>query len=133
MTATNTILLAPHLNAIDRQVNPDIMFRNLLSSLEYYFFVFRILQLTSTKTQLPYRYYTLPYCQPEQIHEARGNLGSALLGDAVENSPYDIKMLETKQCVTLCTKTLGAEEKKLLKSMIDEDYQVVCRKLQLQV
>lgn len=81
-------------------------------------------KLTSTKTQLPYRYYTLPYCEPDKVVKGHGNLGSNLLGDSVESSGYDIKMLETKQCQTLCTKELKKEDKTVLKQMIDEDYQV---------
>eukprot|EP00392_Amoebophrya_sp_AT5.2_P004052 g4057.t1 len=81
-------------------------------------------KLTSVKTQLPYRYYTLPYCTPPNLKEARGNLGASLMGDVVENSPYEVHMLENSHCQSLCQKTLTAEDKKLFKLMIDEDYQV---------
>ncbi len=81
-------------------------------------------KLTSVKTQLPYRYYTLPYCTPESIHEARGNLGSSLLGDVVETSPYDIKVLENKDCEVLCSRELTEADRKFFRLMIEEDYQV---------
>ena len=42
-------------------------------------------KLTSVKTQLPYRFYTLPYCQPEKIQESVENLGEILAGDQIEN------------------------------------------------
>lgn len=71
-------------------------------------------KLTSVKTQLPYRYYTLAYCPPDKIHESRGNLGSSLLGDVVENSPFEIHMLENKDCKTLCTRELSPADKKTL-------------------
>src|SRR5699024_7441911 len=45
-------------------------------------------QLTSIDTQLPYRYYDLPFCRPKNIQDARENLGEILLGDLIENSPY---------------------------------------------
>ena len=45
-------------------------------------------QLTSVHTQLPMRYYTLPFCRPETIEDDRENLGELLLGDRIENSPY---------------------------------------------
>ena len=35
----------------------------------------KVNKLTSAKTQLPYGYYTLPYCQPEKITESAENLG----------------------------------------------------------
>jgi transmembrane 9 superfamily protein 2/4 len=49
-------------------------------------------QLTSVHTQLPMRYYTLPFCQPEAIEDDRENLGEILLGDRIENSPYMVRM-----------------------------------------
>ena len=58
-------------------------------------------KLTSVKTQLPFAYYTLPYCKPEKVVDSKGNLGSSLLGDVVQNSPYEIKMLENKSCRSL--------------------------------
>lgn len=44
--------------------------------------------LTSTKTQLPVSYYSLPFCRPEKIEDDAENLGEILLGDRSENSPY---------------------------------------------
>ena len=82
-------------------------------------------KLTSVKTQLPYRYYTLPFCEPEggpqRIH---GNIGSSLLGDSIETSPYQIEFLKNNQCRTLCTKKLTGEDVTAFKRMIDDDYQV---------
>lgn len=37
--------------------------------------------LTSTKTQLPVSYYSLPFCRPEKIEDDAENLGEILLGD----------------------------------------------------
>lgn len=48
----------------------------------------KVNKLTSTKTQLPYSYYSLPYCQPKQIVDSAENLGEVLRGDRIENSPY---------------------------------------------
>ena len=45
-------------------------------------------KLTSTKTQLPYSYYSLPYCRPKHIFDSAENLGEVLRGDRIENSPY---------------------------------------------
>lgn len=48
----------------------------------------KVNKLTSTKTQLPYSYYSLPYCRPEHIVDSAENLGEVLRGDRIENSPF---------------------------------------------
>jgi len=72
----------------------------------------KVNKLTSVKTQLPYRYYTLPFCKPTQIQESFENLGEILEGDLIENSPYEIHMLQNVSCKALCTVPLSKEEKK---------------------
>lgn len=52
----------------------------------------KVNKLTSTKTQLPYSYYSLPYCQPERIVDSAENLGEVLRGDRIENSPYEVSL-----------------------------------------
>lgn len=39
---------------------------------------------------LPYEYYSLPYCRPEKIVSSAENLGEVLRGDRIENSPYTV-------------------------------------------
>lgn len=51
----------------------------------------KVNKLTSTKTQLPYSYYSLPYCLPEKIVDSAENLGEVLRGDRIENSPYVVR------------------------------------------
>lgn len=51
----------------------------------------KVNKLTSTKTQLPYSYYSLPYCPPEKIVDSAENLGEVLRGDRIENSPYVVR------------------------------------------
>lgn len=51
----------------------------------------KVNKVTSTKTQLPYSYYSLPYCRPEHIVDSAENLGEVLRGDRIENSPYEVK------------------------------------------
>jgi len=84
----------------------------------------KVNKLTSVKTQLPYRYYTLPYCQPRDIVESVENLGEILAGDTIENSPYDIRMLQNSSCKVLCKMPLPQESKDKFKSMIDDEYLV---------
>ena len=51
----------------------------------------KVNKLSSTKTQLPYEYYSLPYCQPAVIENSAENLGEVLLGDRIENSMYSVR------------------------------------------
>jgi len=84
----------------------------------------KVNKLTSVKTQLPYRYYTLPFCKPTQIQESFENLGEILEGDLIENSPYEIHMLQNVSCKALCTVPLSKEEKKKIEEMIKDEYLV---------
>lgn len=48
----------------------------------------KVNQLSSIKTQLPYSYYSLPFCRPDTIVDSAENLGEVLRGDRIENSLY---------------------------------------------
>ena len=53
----------------------------------------KVNKLTSIKTQLPYTYYSLPFCKPDTIIDSAENLGEVLRGDRIENSPYVVSTL----------------------------------------
>lgn len=84
----------------------------------------KVNKLTSTRTQLPYQYYVLPYCQPEKIIEASENLGEIMTGDSIENSPYEIQMNINVTCKKLCTVDLAPEQADKFRSMIEDEYLV---------
>ncbi|XP_052879973.1 transmembrane 9 superfamily member 8-like isoform X2 [Gossypium arboreum] len=84
----------------------------------------KVNKLTSIKTQLPYSYYSLPFCPPEKIVDSAENLGEVLRGDRIENSPYVFKMREPHMCTVLCRITLDAKTAKLFKEKIDDEYRV---------
>jgi transmembrane 9 superfamily protein 2/4 len=84
----------------------------------------KVNKLTSVKTQLPYAYYTLPYCKPTVIMDSVENLGEILTGDLIENSPYEIRMLENIDCKVLCKQPLDKDQKDKFRSMIDDEYLV---------
>lgn len=50
-------------------------------------------KLTSTKTQIPYDYYSLPYCRPKKYGLQSENLGEVLSGDRIEMSVYKVRRL----------------------------------------
>eukprot|EP00879_Flechtneria_rotunda_P022456 GHRR01023707.1.p1 GENE.GHRR01023707.1~~GHRR01023707.1.p1 ORF type:complete len:284 (+),score=67.63 GHRR01023707.1:208-1059(+) len=85
----------------------------------------KVNKLSSIRTQLPYEYYSLPYCRPEKIVPFAENLGEVLRGDRIENSLYQIQMRIDEQCKVLCRiKSLSAAQAKAFKGKIDDDYKV---------
>ena len=84
----------------------------------------KVNKLTSVKTQLPYDYYTLPFCRPRVITTSAENLGEILEDDRIENSPYEIRMLEDMTCKVVCKQTLTIEMRKQFENMIRDEYLV---------
>eukprot|EP00638_Chattonella_subsalsa_P009988 CAMPEP_0117734080 /NCGR_PEP_ID=MMETSP0947-20121206/455_1 /TAXON_ID=44440 /ORGANISM="Chattonella subsalsa, Strain CCMP2191" /LENGTH=314 /DNA_ID=CAMNT_0005548779 /DNA_START=115 /DNA_END=1057 /DNA_ORIENTATION=+ len=78
----------------------------------------KVNKLTSTKTHIPYEYYSLPFCKPEKI----GDIGQVLEGEAVATSPYNFAMKVTEGCRVLCQKMYSNKEAKLLRSLIRNEY-----------
>jgi len=69
----------------------------------------KAVKLTSTKTQLPYDYYSLPFCPPKEGITYKGeNLGEVLRGDRIVTTPYNLKMAENKVCQVLCQDKEGS-------------------------
>ena len=52
----------------------------------------KVNKLMSVKN-LPYQYYSLPYCRPDKIISSAENLGEVLRGDRIENSPYQVRVI----------------------------------------
>ncbi|KAJ8430179.1 hypothetical protein Cgig2_006687 [Carnegiea gigantea] len=84
----------------------------------------KVNKLTSIKTQLPYTYYSLPYCRPPTIVDSAENLGEVLRGDRIENSPFVFKMRQPQMCNIVCRQTLDAKSAKEFKEKIDDEYRV---------
>ncbi|CAO2822544.1 unnamed protein product [Amaranthus hypochondriacus] len=86
----------------------------------------KVNSLTSIDTEMPFSYYSLPFCKPsEGVKDSAESLGELLMGDRIENSPYKLKMYTNETEIFLCkTSPLSADEFKLLKKRIDEMYQV---------
>eukprot|EP00250_Pteridium_aquilinum_P014044 c21745_g1_i1 orf=348-1229(+) len=82
--------------------------------------------LTSIETELPFSYYSLPYCKPQEGEKhSPENLGELLMGDRIENSPYKFRMNVNESSIYLCTiSKLNADMVKMLKQRITDIYQV---------
>ncbi len=85
----------------------------------------KVNSLTSIETELPFSYYTLPYCNPPGgIKKSAENLGELLMGDQIDNSPYRFRM-NVNETVYLCTTDpLNEHQVKLLKQRTRDLYQV---------
>ncbi|XP_072967211.1 transmembrane 9 superfamily member 9-like isoform X1 [Typha angustifolia] len=84
----------------------------------------KVNKLTSIKTQLPYSYYSLPFCRPDTIVDSAENLGEVLRGDRIENSPYVFEMREPQMCQIVCKISLNDKEVKDFKEKIEDEYRV---------
>jgi len=61
------------------------------------------IKMTSSKTQLPYEYYSLPFCLPKEgVHYKTENLGEILRGDRISTTAYDVEMNVGYDCRVLC-------------------------------
>ncbi|XP_043594906.1 transmembrane 9 superfamily member 4 isoform X2 [Bombus pyrosoma] len=87
--------------------------------------------MTSTHTQLPYEYYSVPFCIPKNgtfIYKSE-NLGEVLRGDRIVNTPYEVSMAEDINCRLLChgpsnLMTWNEEESQRVIERIQHDYTV---------
>jgi transmembrane 9 superfamily protein 2/4 len=85
----------------------------------------RVNRLTSSKTLLPYEYYSLPFPRPHRgVIEQPENLGEYLTGNRIENSGYHLKFLENENCKYLARTVYKNAEIQKFKEAILEDYHV---------
>ncbi|XP_068638183.1 transmembrane 9 superfamily member 12-like [Aristolochia californica] len=85
----------------------------------------KVNSLTSIETELPYDYYSLPYCKPPGgIKKSAENLGELLMGDQIDNTPYRFHMLKDESVYLCTTNPLTELEVKLLKQRTRDLYQV---------
>uniref|UniRef100_A0A8C8DBX9 Transmembrane 9 superfamily member n=1 Tax=Oryzias sinensis TaxID=183150 RepID=A0A8C8DBX9_9TELE len=85
----------------------------------------KAVKLTSSRTQLPYEYYSLPFCKPDSVVYKGENLGEVLRGDRIVNTLYSVEMNKDKKCEVVCgSKKLSLEESKLVAERIQEEYYV---------
>ncbi|KOC62710.1 Transmembrane 9 superfamily member 4 [Habropoda laboriosa] len=92
----------------------------------------KAVKMTSTHTQLPYEYYSIPFCIPKKgtlIYKSE-NLGEVLRGDRIVNTPYEVSMAENITCSLLCHGhndghiTWNEEESQRVIERIQHDYTV---------
>merc|ERR1719233_2583145 len=73
----------------------------------------KVNKLDSTKTQIPFDYYDMPFCRPTEIKLDAENLGEVLMGDRIENSAYEVHMRNDKVCSMMASAGITALLKKM--------------------
>lgn len=81
-------------------------------------------KLSSTRTQLPYRYYDMPFCRPQEIRASQENLGQLLEGHDIWTTPYELRMLVNTSCKLLCTLKISEAQKDDFVKLIQNSYVV---------
>lgn len=89
----------------------------------------KAVKMTSIHTQLPYEYYSLPFCLPKNgtfVYKSE-NLGEVLRGDRIVNTPYEVHMAENIKCRLLCHQknnpiNWSVEESEKVASRIEREY-----------
>jgi len=65
----------------------------------------KAIKMTSSHTQLPYEFYSLPFCEPPEGRMYKTeNLGEILRGDRISNTAYKVNMNVSVECKVLCDK-----------------------------
>jgi transmembrane 9 superfamily protein 2/4 len=83
----------------------------------------KVNKLTSTRTQVPYEYYSLPFCMPKNgVEMSAENLGEFLTGDRIDNSPYQLYMRDDSYCNLLCQQKYTKKDVDVFKKAIAEEY-----------
>mmetsp|Transcript_1088 Transcript_1088/g.3258 ORF Transcript_1088/g.3258 Transcript_1088/m.3258 type:complete len:662 (+) Transcript_1088:300-2285(+) len=87
--------------------------------------------LVSFKTELPYDYYSMPFCKPSngvKKSPKNVNIGTMLTGQKIQNSPYNFTLLVEQKGVSACSEgyygPMSAEEVNTLKNRIKDNYRV---------
>ncbi|CAI4058155.1 Tmn2p SKDI_04G3330 [Saccharomyces kudriavzevii IFO 1802] len=67
-----------------------------------------------------YDYYNerFHFCRPEHVEKQPESLGSVIFGDRIYNSPFQLRMLEEKECVALCKGTIPGRDAEFINRLI---------------
>lgn len=65
-----------------------------------------------------YYYSKFHFCKPENVVRQPESLGSMVFGDRIYNSPFQLNMLEKKECVQLCKTTIPKEDAQFINKLI---------------
>ncbi|CAR25199.1 Tmn2p [Lachancea thermotolerans CBS 6340] len=69
-----------------------------------------------------YYYPKFHFCRPEKLEKQRESLGSIIFGDRIYNSPFQIEMLKNKECASLCSESIPADDAKFINKLITNGF-----------
>lgn len=82
-------------------------------------------KIVSAKNVVPYDYYSLPFCGPQDKSKSRRlSLGQVLMGERAEPTSYNVAMKVDEKCQELCTKDYDGADIEHLTKRINDDYLV---------
>lgn len=80
-------------------------------------------KLVSAKNVVPFDYYSLPFCAPENPKKnSRLSLGQVLMGERAEDTSFALSMLLDEKCKILCEKNYDAKEIALFRTRVEDEY-----------
>jgi transmembrane 9 superfamily protein 2/4 len=78
--------------------------------------------MNSVQTQIPFDYYYLQICKPDEIIREPDNLGEILTGDLSYKSNLNFQIGVDEYCKELCVKKFGPADLHLFKWFVDRNY-----------
>ncbi|EME32166.1 endomembrane protein-like protein [Galdieria sulphuraria] len=79
-------------------------------------------KLTSARSNVPYDFYFLPFCEPTEEKEKTLNIGQLFLGERAKSTAFEISMLKNEDCKVLCEKLLEQRDIARLKRLVKREY-----------
>ncbi|CAD6636468.1 HN1_G0027500.mRNA.1.CDS.1 [Saccharomyces cerevisiae] len=69
-----------------------------------------------------YYYNRFHFCQPEKVEKQPESLGSVIFGDRIYNSPFQLNMLQEKECESLCKTVIPGNDAKFINKLIKNGF-----------
>ncbi|CAD6638054.1 BAH_G0035160.mRNA.1.CDS.1 [Saccharomyces cerevisiae] len=69
-----------------------------------------------------YYYNRFHFCQPEKVEKQPESLGSVIFGDRIYNSPFQLNMLQEKECESLCKTIIPGNDAKFINKLIKNGF-----------
>ncbi|CAI4047407.1 hypothetical protein SUVZ_12G1370 [Saccharomyces uvarum] len=69
-----------------------------------------------------YYYDKFHFCKPETVEKQPESLGSIIFGDRIYNSPFELNMLQEKECASLCRTIIPGNDAKFINKLIKNGF-----------
>ena len=78
--------------------------------------------LTSIQGVIPFNYYNLGLCKPDNLIKEEDNLGEILTGHQYYNTKYELFTNKNEFCKLLCTTEITKEKLKIIEKTFNKNY-----------